>query len=674
LGQNVPKTRTMLRRMLMMAAAFLVSATLPTSGAMADDGFSIEEELFFSEDEMVTSVSKKEQKLSEAAAAIDVITQDDIRRSGATSIPEALRVVPGLQVARLDANKWAVSARGFNGRFANKLLVLIDGRSVYTPLFSGVWWDAQNVLLEDIARIEVIRGPGATLWGANAVNGVINIITKDAKDTQGGLVTIGHGTEERGFGEFRYGGTLGDNAHYRVYARYFDRERSVAASGDYGADEWDVAQGGLRVDWEVSDSDSLTLQGDIHSGTVGERQTMASLSPPYEQTFDNDDDVAGGNILGRWNHTFSDTSGMSFQLYYDRSDRDHMIIGEVRDTFDLDFQHRFALDDRHEIVWGLGYRLSRDDIDNSFTLSFDPDSRNDQLLSAFVQDEITLIEDQLKLTPGAKLEHNDYTGFEFQPSARLLWMPHEKHTVWAAVSRAVRTPSRVESYGRVNRYVLPPATLMSMFGDRDFDSEELLAHELGYRVQPMDRLSLDIATFYNIYENLRTVELGTPFPETSPAPPHLVVPLFADNKMDGETYGIEVAADWRPLDWWRLEAGYTYLQVVLHLDDDSTDTLSEGAEGESPHNQFSLRSSMDLPRNLELDSCLRYVDNLPGLGVDSYLTLDVRLGWKPTENLELFVVGQNLLDSHHAEFESTFFGVHATEVEHSVYAGLTWRF
>jgi iron complex outermembrane receptor protein len=631
----------------------------------------------------ITSVAKKSQKLSEAAAAIFVITQEDIRRSGATSIPEALRMVPGLEVARIDANKWAITSRGFNGRFANKLLVLIDGRTVYTPLYSGVYWDMKDTLLEDVDRIEVIRGPGAALWGANAVNGVINIMTKGAKDTQGALVVAGTGTEEQGFGSLRYGAKLGQDIFSRVYVKYFDRDSGVFPSGEDGADEWDVLRAGFRMDWQGSGPDALTLQGDIYDGEAGVTVVTKSFDPYVPPTFDEDDDISGANLLGRWKHTVSDTSEIALQVYYDRTERNGAILDQIHDTFDLDLQQQFTLGKRHEIVWGLGYRFVSDNIENTFYGSWDPDSRDDDLYSGFVQDDITLIKDQLRLTLGSKFEHNDYTGSEIQPNGRLMWTPREGHSIWTAVSRAVRTPSRTEEDGRLNTTVLPPGSLLplfpgygvvSLFGDGDYESEELLAYELGYRVQPTDQFSVDIATFFNDYSNLRTLEPANPFLEVSPSPAHLVFPFTADNKMDGEAYGVEVAADWRASDWWRIQASYTYLQIQLELDRDSGDTLSESAEGESPHHQVSLRSSMDIVSDVALDLWVRYVDDLPSQDVDSYFTLAVRLGWKLDRNVELSVVGQNLLDNQHPEYKPEFIDTIPTEVERGVYGKVTWQF
>ncbi len=631
----------------------------------------------------VTSVARKSQKLSTAAAAIFVISAEDIRRSGVTTIPEALRLAPGLEVARIDANKWAVSSRGFNGRFANKLLVLIDGRSVYTPLFSGVFWDVQDTLLEDIDRIEVIRGPGAALWGANAVNGVINIITRPAEDTQGFLAGAGAGDRERGFGALRYGGALGGDAHYRVYGKYFRRDSLATLSGEDGADDWAMLRGGFRIDWENRDHCFWTLQGEAYGGKDGERVSVPDLqSATLSRSFDAETDLAGGFLLSRFRHLASATSESAVQLYYDLTDRStDGPFDETRHTFDIDFQHRFAAGERQELIWGGGYRLTADDFDNGFTVSFAPERRTDHLLSAFVQDDIALRPERLYLILGSKFEYSSYSGLEIQPNARLAWTPRDGHTLWAAVARAVRTPSRAEEDVRLNQAALPastsppsPPTLMAFFGRDDRDAEELLAFEAGYRLQPLKRLSLDLAAFYNVYDDLFTFERGAPFVESSPLPPHLVVPLLAANLMDGETYGAELAADWQAADWWMLRGAYTYLQMHLHSAGENLGPRTEAAEGDSPHHQASLRSAMDLPGETELDLWLRFVDDLPGQGVGGYLSLAARFGWRPRPNLELSLVGQNLLDPRHPEFKSEQFSSAVTEVERSVYGKVSWRF
>jgi iron complex outermembrane receptor protein len=629
----------------------------------------------------VTSVSKRAEPISAAAAAVFVITREDLRRSGATSIPEALRMVPGLEVARIDANKWAISARGFNGRFANKLLVLIDGRSVYTPLFSGVFWDVQDTLIEDVDRIEVIRGPGATLWGANAVNGVINIITRSARETQGGLLAAGGGSEERGFAALRYGGALGKSTFYRVYGKSFARGSGERLTGGAGADDWSMSRAGFRLDAAPSAGTGLTLEGDLYDGEAGETLILQSLQAPVSRTVDDDERFSGGHLLGRWQRTLPDAAELKVQLYYDRTQRAAALIDEDRDTLDLELQHGLAPGSRHRLLWGLGFRRTGDDIRGSEVLWLTPARRTDDLASAFLQDEVALLPDRLWLTLGSKLEHNDYTGFEVQPNVRAVWIPRRHQTLWAAVSRAVRTPSRAERDIRLDALVLgpgqlfpgaPPAVVASL-GDPEFDSEELLAWELGYRVGLAPGLLLDLATFYNDYERLRTTRTGAPYLEPAPGPPHLVVPARIGNDMQGEAWGAELAADWRASKRWRWSAAYSYLEVRLDLLP-GADAMSLVAEGDTPRHQFHLRSSVDLGRGLELDLAARYVDELPALAVDGYASLDLRLGWKPRQGLELSLVGQDLLDGSHAEFSPEVIPTHATAAQRGFYGRLEWRF
>ncbi len=625
----------------------------------------------------ITSVSKRTQKISEAAASVFVISQEDIRRSGVTSIPEALRMVPGLQVAKIDANKWAITSRGFNGFFANKLLVLIDGRSVYTPLFSGVFWDVQDYPLQDVDRIEVIRGPGATMWGANAVNGVINIMTKKTKDTQGTIVEAGFGSEERAFGTIRHGGHSKEDLSYRFYVKYLNRDEGVYGPGNDAHDDWRVLRGGFRMDYEPQNNDFITLQGDIYNGDVGETAIVATPPPDFIRAVTDDVKISGGNLLFRWGRAFSETSEMTFQTYYDRTERDDPMIAEDRDTIDMDIQHQFLLSTCHSLVWGLGYRYTRDDIENTFTLTYDPESRHDDLISGFFQDEILIGDYQMRLTLGSKFEYNDYTGLEIQPNVRLLYNPHQKHSIWISVSRAVRTPSRSEHDVRINLQVLPgtPVVFVSTFGDNDFDSEELLAFELGYRMMANDFLSLDFTTFYNDYDNLRTLEPGPIYLETTPSPTHLVLPLYILNMMEGYTYGAELAADWRYSDRFSLKLAYSYLRIQLRLDSDSNDSSSETAKDDSPHHQYSLRSSVNITSDLELDLWVRYVDKLSSQDIDSYTSLDARLAWRPRKNLEFTIVGQNLIDSQHPEFDQdTFLDVAASEVQRSIYGKITWGF
>ncbi|MHB9027255.1 MAG: TonB-dependent receptor plug domain-containing protein [Candidatus Latescibacterota bacterium] len=627
----------------------------------------------------ITSVSRKTESLANAAAAIFVITREDIRRSGVTSIPEALRMAPGLDVARVDANKQAVSSRGFNGRFARKMLVLIDGRTVYTPLFSGVFWDRQDMILEDIERIEVIRGPGATLWGANAVNGVINIITKKASDTLGGLITAGSGNVEKGIGGVRYGVKLGSDTDLRVYTKYSNYSSSVDSTGREATDGWHAMRGGFRMDSQLTGEDRMMLQGDIYRGRLGETYSLPQMTSPYTRTFDFTSKNFGVNILSRWERTLSESSDVAAQLSYDRTDQTIAVMGEKRDTFDLDFQHRFNRGERQGIVWGLGYRFTQDKLDNTSALSLTPDSRGDNLFSAFVQDDITIIADKLRLTLGSKFEHNDYTGFEVQPNIRAIWTPNSRTSVWGAVSRAVRTPSRGESDGRTIGDVIPPMPPILPIpifvvgnGSKDFKSEILTAYELGYRVKPKETVSFDISTFFNRYHDLYSLSSGGLSPNDPLNPQYLSLTYTIKNNMDAKTHGVEVASDWDVNDWWRLHSAYTYLEMKTRLKKNNIDLAY--IEGRDPHHQCSLRSQMDFGRTLEFDLWLRYVDNLPSIDVKSYVTPDVRLGWKPVKNLELSITGRNLTHNHHTEFRTELINTPPTGTERSFLAKVMWNF
>ena len=631
----------------------------------------------------VTSVSKHKEKLADAAAAIFVLTQEDIRRSGATSIPEALRLVPGLEVARIDENKWAIGSRGFNGRFDNKLLVLIDGRSVYTPLFSGVYWNIQDVMLEDLDRIEVIRGPGATLWGANAVDGVINIITKPAASTQSTIITAGGGTEERGAGGVRYGSKIGDSTHYRIYGKYFDWGPSNYITGGTAHDAWDAVRGGFRADWTPAGSNSLTIQGDMYRSNYDETLTVPTLSSPYSNTFANNGVYSGGNVLARWNHT-TEGGSMSLQAYYDNTTTvDHSLFEDHQNIFDIDFQDGFHAGKRQQFLWGLGYRSILDHNGSSSTVSLQPNQVNLNQFSTFLQDEISLVDNRLRLTVGTKLEHNTFTGFEVEPNARLLWTLSPNQSVWTAVSRAVRTPALTEEGLRLNSQVIPPGTpanpaplpaVLAVFGSRQFTSEDLLAYEFGYRMQATTNLSFDLATFYNSYSNLRTAEPGTPFVEGSPAPTDIVVPFVAGNKMSGGTYGLELFADWKVVPKWRLAGSYSYLQMDIHKDSDSQDPTADTPNGSSPRHQWYLRSSIDLPKHFDQDTTLRFVDHLSSLNLPGYYSLDAHLGWKPVTNLELSIGGQNLLDNRHLEFLPDFVNTAPTVVKRSIFGSITVKF
>jgi iron complex outermembrane receptor protein len=627
----------------------------------------------------VTSVSKREQKLADAPAAIFVITQEDLRRSGARNIPEALRLAPGIEVARIDENKWAITSRGFNGRFANKLLVLIDGRSVYTPLFSGVYWNVQDVLLEDVDRIEVIRGPGATLWGANAVNGVINIITKEAEATQNGLAKLQTGNELDGMAAVRYGRKIGSNTYYRAYAKYFQYDSSTDALGRNVFDGWDTTRGGFRIDSTTPD-DSFTLQGDVYRGGYGETLTQSLLAFPYQTTFQNRGNFSGGNLLGRWNHTFS-RSKTSLQLYYDKTNTaaDSLLV-DRQDIYDVDFQHDVRLNDNHGLIWGFGYRNTRDKINPSQYVTLNPDQRSLSLFSAFTQDEFALFGDRVRVTAGSKFEHNQFSGFEIEPNARLLLNLNSKQSIWGAISRAVRTPARTEEDVRLNGDVIPPSEAsgglpiqIAVLGTPKFNSEDLLAYEAGYRLQTGTKFSVDLAGFYNSYTNLLSAERTSPFLETTPLPVHLTLPLLAENNLRGATYGGELFAEWRAAAKWKFSGSYSFLRMHIRPGARSLDSSSNPG-GSSPRHQYHVRTSFDLAKNFEQDVMLRYVHKLDGLAIPSYYSLDARIGWRPASILELSITGQNLTNKTHLEFRPDFINTTPSQVKRTFHATVAWKF
>ncbi len=668
--QNRHRSGSAIRHRCLAAvlSAILAASPFEPVGAAPGEADLIELTLEQLMNVQVTSVAKKPQRVSESAAAVHVITSEDIRRSGATSIPELLRNVPGLSVARIDSSKWAISARGFNGRFSNKLLVLMDGRTLYTPLFSGVYWDVQDTFLDDIERIEVIRGPGGTVWGANAVNGVINIITKSADKTTGALATGIIGTEERGNFAGRYGQAIDENSSFRAFAKHTGRDNSPRENGLAGSDDWDIQRGGFRYDNKSVRGGSLMLQGEAYTGNAGQFVSSPALTSPFTRDFSNDARVNGQFVLGRWSSGMIDNSETTFQTYFDRAARSEFHADTVTLSLDMEAQHRLKVGDIQDLIGGLGYRFNRDDIVGSTDVSFDPNHDTYHLFSAFIQDEISLPRD-VKLTLGSKFEHNSFTGLEIQPSARILWQADAKNTLWAAVSRAVRTPSRTANAGTIKAAVFPgtPPVQNRVFGSSEIQSEELTALEVGYKTRPLPTLSIDIAAFYNIYGRLTTTDQGSVFAEATPAPAHLVRPLNFTNNMSGEAYGIEIGADWRMKDWVRMRAAYTYFELELHRAPGRGIPVNEAVEDRDPRHQLALTTQLDIARNLELDITLRAVDRLSERRVSGYATADFRLGWRPRKNIELSLVGQNLGQSRHLEFRPELLGAQETEVERAFY-------
>jgi len=603
----------------------------------------------------VTTVTKEPEVVWKTPAAIYVITQQDIRRSGATSIPEALRLAPGVEVARITSDEWAIGIRGFGSRLSRSVLVLIDGRSVYSTLTAGVYWEVQNVLIDDVERIEVIRGPGGTIWGPNAVNGVINIITKSSRDTQGGLLSGGTGNVERGFGEARYGASAGKNLTYRLYGMGFGRDPEFHPDA-INYDSWQMGQLGFRMDWTGQSRDTYTLQGDIYGQHFGESVEVATYNPPAEFFRDGYADLNGGNILFRWRRLLSEKKDFQLDAYYDRADRHELNFGDIRNTVDIDFLDRFPLP-RQEISWGGEVYVSHGhQIELYSGLFFDPDDTTDQLYSAYLQDEIALVPNKLSLFGGSKFLKTNYTGLLLEPSVRLLYTPKPTQTLWAAFTHAVRTPADVEREFYLSSYLGTAANGLPLFArfsaNRNFQSEDLNGYELGYRQLITSTFYLDIATFFNQYTNLLSQDLTGPFyVEDDPAPPHVLIPAQFGNGLQATTEGGEIAPEWKPAKFFRLRGSYSFLEMHVKPSPGSMDIGSApGVQGSSPQHQVLIQPGFDLPKSVTADFQVRYISKLPALNVPAYWTGDVSVGWKATDNLALSLVGQNLFQPYHFEF------------------------
>jgi len=643
-----------------LLATFPVRADSDSSTLERLRGLSIEQLM----NVKVTSVARRPQELLRTAAAVQVITNEQIQRSGATSIPEALRLADNLEVAQKNSHDWGISARGFNTDLANKLLVMIDGRSVYTPLFSGVFWDDQDYLLKDIDRIEVISGPGGTLWGANAVNGVINIITQSAQQTQGFYAEEAGGTELHELAGVRYGGALSSDTWFRVYGKYVDRGDEVMSDGAPGSDSWRQGRAGFRIDSDPSSRDALMFDGDFYDGHE------------YEPT-GGQAETSGGDMLGRWSHRFSEHSDTQLQSYIDRTHllnpQPALMLGTLQlappgvlkddlTTYDIDFQDRFDAAMSQRIVWGLGLRRTHDAVVNAPGLAFLPDVLNQNLYSTFVQDEIAL-KPNLNLIAGTKLEHDAYTGWEWQPSVRAQWSFANQESLWAAISRAVRVPSRVDR----DLYEAAPPRLLLLQGSPNFVSEKLIAYEIGYRGQIGPRFGSSVSTFYNVYQDLRSTSF-TPGP---------IIPFYFANNLKGDTYGLEFSSDYQVRPGDSLHLGYDLLKEHLRIAPGQVDINQGLNETADPEHQFFLRSSIDLPRNVQFNAALRWIDTLhnndgptPGT-VPAYFELDSRIAWNVSPQIELSVDGRNLLHGEHVEYgfpEPT-----RMEIARSVYAKITWR-
>lgn len=625
----------------------------------------------------VTTASKEPEHIWKTPAAIYVLTQDDIRRSGATTVPGALRLVPGVEVAQINSNQWSIGIRGFGSRLTRDVLVLIDGRTVYTTLLAGTYWEVQNLMLADVERIEVIRGPGGTIWGPNAVNGVINIITKSSKDTHGKYVSVIGGNVDKGMINARYGAGNGNGLDYRVYGMAFDRGPEFHPGGvDY--DRWRSVQGGFRVDLANGERNRYTVQGDIYDEGAGESVTATTYAFPYQQVLDGTARLSGGNILARWQQTQGQGKDFQLQAYYDRTNRHELNFADLRDTFDVDFLDRFPLPGNQQISWGLGARFSHGTNPTIVSgLYFLPGSRTDKLFTGFFEDDIGIFDNRVSISFGTKLLKTNYTGVQLQPSARLLWAPTKTETIWAAYTHALRTPSDAERAFYLLGFTGSLINGLPFFArfnpNPNFHSEELNGYELGYRHLFLENVYVDIDAFYNHYGDLFSEDLvGAPFLENSPAPPHYLLPAEFGNGLVGTTRGVEIAPEWKPMPYWRLRASYSFLQMELKRGTNSLDVGTAGpTEGSSPRHEATLLSGLDIKKAFSVDLTFRYVSRLAAQEIRAYTTADAQFTWRAGQHLSFSVAGQNLLQPYH--YESASDPGPNIAIKRSVYGQVTWQ-
>ncbi|HEY9095885.1 MAG TPA: TonB-dependent receptor [Hydrogenophaga sp.] len=622
----------------------------------------------------VSSAATRPQRLADASTAIYAIGREEIRRSGATTLPELLRTVPGVQVSRIDGSRYAVSIRGFSSRYSGKLLVLQDGRTLYNPLFSGTYWEAQDVLLEDVERIEVIRGSGGTLWGANAVNGVINIITRQAKDTQGTYTEAKAGSLESGVA-MRHGGTLGEAGHYRIYGKADHHSSMDQADGSPSHDSWQQKRAGFQVEMPVDAQNTVTVQGDVYEGKADQQVLLMSEQTLSADMVPDTAKLLGGNLLMRWKHEKGDEENWQLQVYLDNASQDDVVQRQQVNTLDIEWQQRLKLTPSQDLTWGLGARRIEESLKGGFTVAMVTEQANSMLYSGFVQDEIKLKEDLL-LTLGTKVEHNENTGVEVQPSVRLQWRATPTDSLWAAVSRAVHTPSLATT--SVNAHVGTQPTpmgplVLNVRGNPNVQSETVLSREIGYRGQFGSDVSVDAAAFYNTYDNIVSREFGRP-----EIGRYATLPTTFANMMYGKTYGVELSGNWQVTRDWRLLGSYSWLKMDLSSHPGGTGIVGFGAAGNSPQHMLQLHSLHNLAHNLELDAnlyytdALNFTDKMPPMRVDRYTQLDLRLGWRPRAKLEISLTGRNLLKRRHQEYFAD--DVMSSQVPRSVLAQIRWTY
>jgi len=626
-------------------------------------------------DTQVTTVSKKQEKLARTAAAVFVVTQEDIQRSGATNIPDLLRMVPGVDVAQIDGSSWAISIRGFNARYSDKVLVLIDGRSVHTTAFSGIYWDQIDLPIEEIERIEVIRGPGGSVWGANAVNGVISIITKSSKATHGGVASLGSGSYTHAADSLSYGGSAGSSGSYRLWGAYNNVADSVQSDGAGGGDGWQRAHGGFRSDWSIGQRDSLTVEGDLFYNQAG-HTTDSLFALPGANTFWQSQEAGGGSILGRWTRTSDNGADQSLQVYYSAYHRTELGLPIAETSLDFDYQNRHRMGSRQEVVWGVGYRRTVTDLSSQSWISFSPRVSADALYSAFVEDEIR-VTDSLWLTLGTKVEHNPYTGFDVEPSARLAWTATPRSTFWLSAGRAVRQPARAEAeidvvLGTVSLAAGTPAVLY-LLGNPHANAERMTDYEAGYRAQLSRNLSLDAATFVSFYQDLETM---------APLPPAIAqygsgyvmeIPYIYANGGKAFDYGGELAANWNVTRSWRISPAYSMLHVNFRVNPGSEDSFGPALALCSPEYTWQTRSLLNLPAKLSFDQTVSWTARLPGNGIPAHWRVDIRVARRLGESAEVSLVGQNLLQPGFLEFGGQY-GIVGTEIPRSIFGRVVLRF
>jgi iron complex outermembrane recepter protein len=623
----------------------------------------------------ITSASRKEQRAGDVSAAVFVITQDDIRRSGMTTIPDLLRLAPGVEVAQINSNKWAVSVRGFNALFANKLLVLVDGRSIYNRIFSGVLWDTEDLVLDDIDRIEVIRGPGAAIWGANAVNGVINIVTKATADTQGALVRVDGGNSGEQ-GAVRFGGTLGA-ATYRLYSQWTGRDQSLIAPGTGANDASHSVTTGFRADWTTQPG-AFMLEGDFTAGQA--RALWPNLNPQTaaaDPLANNPSDTEGGHVLGRWTHTRASGASLQIQSFMDIAGRQEPVANYTRRVFDVDMQYHTALGAHQDLVAGAGYRFFDEKFMGQVGFSLNPAQDTSSLLTAFMQDEIELFRNRLAVTLGSQVQHDSEAGSGVQPSARVMWKALPRQRLWASTSRALRTPSLYEQGLLVDFPPVPTASglplVVSTIGNPAAVTETLVDAEAGYRLEIGTDASIDVTGFVGRYDHLRTQEVAAPIVQFVPSPEILVTTQFG-NQLAATTRGLEVAGHWAPVPFWRLDGSYTAFHLTPQLAATSQDPASAQADGSTPRTQWQVRSTL-LPRaRATLNIAIFHVGPLEQLKVAAYTRTDISAEWRFNNRLSAMAIGQNLFDSAHAEFATASSLLLATEVPRSASLRLRWTF